>query len=321
MQLGIALDLGSTQPVRPQLDQVCRLLEVAEEAGLTSVWLGESYHRRPEAFHLPAAPMVLAHLSARTSLRLGTAVLLARAHDPARLAYEAALLDQMCCGRLSLGLALGGADLAARFGGARDAGSAGSWFESFVTQLRSAWDIRSENAGVAPLPLQPGGPPLLIGGRTSASAARAAHLGDGYYAATNYSDQLLASQASVYRAACGDGAPGTVAVTRFCLVADDAEQARCLAERHFATALDYYSARNAWLGPAGPVSPQLPLVGTPEDVTAALRGYATAGVTSVQLRVAPLGTPPEIAVRTLQLIGSRVVPDVPQRTTINGDGS
>ena len=330
MRLGVAVDLGSAAKVRPQVDRAARLLETAEENGLSSVWLGESYHVRPEPFHLPAVLMVLAHLAGRTGLPLGTAVLLARAYEPRRLAYEAALLDQLCGGRLTLGLALGNPDLVERFGVRTEGRRPAQWFESFVTTLRETWSAApaAEGTGpgaaggaaggqdpgqgpapVMPPPLRPGGPPLLLGGRTRAAVLRAATVGDGYYAATNYGDGLLAARAAEYREARA-GEPGEVAVTRLCLVSEDGEQARKEATRYFASVLDYYTRRRAWMGVDGPEEPALSLVGSPDEVAAALRRYAAAGVTSVQLRVAPYGTPPEVARRTLRMVGTAVLPEL-----------
>lgn len=67
MRVGLALDLGSDMaagPVAAQVRAVERLLRAAEAAGIDSVWLGESYHPRPESFHLPSPLLVLAHLAA-----------------------------------------------------------------------------------------------------------------------------------------------------------------------------------------------------------------------------------------------------------------
>ncbi|MFG1908354.1 LLM class flavin-dependent oxidoreductase [Kribbella sp. NPDC048928] len=297
MRLGVALDLGSTAAVRPQLDAAARLLEVAEGNGLSSAWIGESYHQRPEVFHLPGSLLVLSHLAGRTDLRLGTAVLLARAYHPRRLAYETALLDQLCRGRLSVGIALGAPELAERLGVAGPTSSAAAWFESFVDSLRTAWT----DGSIAPSPVQASGPALLLGGRTPAAATRAARLGDGYYAATNYGDSLLAERAAGYWAARGER-PGQVAVTRFCLIAPDTRTAREQAAAYFSPAIAYYTERQVWQGDA--------LVGSPADVVAELRQYANAGVTAVQLRVAPYGTPPEVARRTLDLVGSEVLPSL-----------
>lgn len=305
MQVGVAVDLGSVDPVRGQLDAASRLIEVAEVNGISSVWLGESYHRQPEVFHLPAALLTLAHLAARTELPLGTAVLLARAYHPERLAHEAALVDQLCRGRLSVGIGLGGPDLPARFSTESPDRPVGQWFDDFIAALRAAWSAEK----VAPVPVQPEGPSLLIGGRTAAAARRAARVGDGYYAATNYGDSLLAERASTYWSHRGD-APGTVAVTRMCLIAPEARQAADLAAAHFAAVLGYYTDRGAWHDTSDSAGPPMGLVGSPADVVRTLRRYAAAGVTSVQLRIAPVGMPPEVSRRTLELFGSAVRPEI-----------
>jgi alkanesulfonate monooxygenase SsuD/methylene tetrahydromethanopterin reductase-like flavin-dependent oxidoreductase (luciferase family) len=150
---------------------------------------------------------------------------------------------------------------------------------------------------------------MFLGGRTRAAALRAATLGDGYYAATNYGDGLLAARAAEYWDARGE-AGGEVAVTRLCLVTEDAAGAQEAAARYFASVVGYYTGRRAWMGPDGPETPRFPLVGTPAEVVAALRRYAASGVTSVQLRVAPYGTPPEVARRSLELVGKAVLPEL-----------
>ncbi|GAB3462719.1 LLM class flavin-dependent oxidoreductase [Actinophytocola sediminis] len=287
MRLGLALDLGSAAPVAEQVAAALPLLRTAEESGVDTVWLGESYHRKPEPFHLPATLIVLAHLAAHTSLRLGTGVLLLRAYDPARLGYETALVDQLCGGRLSVGVGLGPAELGTRFAGGTD-------MDAALRALRAAWD-----GGVVPGPVSPGGPRLLVGGGTTASVRRAAELGDGYYAATNYSDRLLARQAMAYRER---GAEGEVVANRMCLIHPDADTARTLAARHLSPVLDYYSSRGLWKSTPDDPTPEIPsLIGTPADVASALRRYADLGVTTVNLRVTPHGTPPDVARRTIEL--------------------
>ncbi|MFI7672140.1 LLM class flavin-dependent oxidoreductase [Actinophytocola sp. NPDC049390] len=288
MRLGLALDLGSAAPVADQVAGALPLLRAAEESGVDTVWVGESYHRAPQPFHLPAALIVLAHLSAHTTLRLGTGVLLLRAYDPVRLGYETALVDQLSGGRLSVGLGLGPAELGERFGG-------GTTMTAALRALRSAWD-----GGAVPGPVST--PRLLVGGGTAASARRAAELADGYYAATNYSDRLLAHQAAAYR---DHGATGDVVANRLCLIHEDGATARALAARYLSPVLDYYSGRGLWKStPDDPAPGVSALVGTPADVATALHRYADAGVTAVNLRVAPHGTPCDVARRTIELAAS-----------------
>jgi alkanesulfonate monooxygenase SsuD/methylene tetrahydromethanopterin reductase-like flavin-dependent oxidoreductase (luciferase family) len=291
VRLGLALDLGSAAPVAGQVSTALPLLRTAEAAGIGTVWVGEGYHRTPEPFHLPAALVVLSHLAARTTLRLGTGVLLLRAYDPVRLGYETALVDQLSGGRLTVGVGLGPAELGTRFGG----GAARP--DSTLEQLRAAW-----SRDAVPQPVSPGGPRLLVGGATAASARRAAELADGWCAATNYSDRLLARQATAYR---DRGGTGDVVANRLCLVHPDGDTARALADRYFAPVVEYYSRRGLWRStPDDPAPDPAALVGTPAEVAADLRRYADLGVTELNLRVAPFGTPPEVARRTLELASS-----------------
>lgn len=312
MRLGIALDLSSREPVRPQVDRAVTMLAHAERLGFDSAWVGESYHTAAQPFHLPAVLMVLGHLAGRTSLALGSAVLLLRAYSPEKLAYEAALLDQLCGGKLTLGLGLGTPEVAQRVG-LPAAGPAGAAFDAALKLLRQAWsaDAGTGSPVAIPPPVQRGGPRILVGGKVAASARRAATLADGFYGATNYCDDLLFKQSAAYwshRGVRPGGAGGVVATTRFCVVHEDAVIARELAARHLRAATDYYTERGLWLGADGPTELELPMVGTPDEIDATLARYARAGVTSVQLRVAPFGMPPEVARHTLDLVGRYVLP-------------
>ncbi|MEV6637266.1 LLM class flavin-dependent oxidoreductase [Actinoplanes sp. NPDC051470] len=303
MRLGVALDLSSQEPVRPQMDRTVRMLARAEQHGFDSAWVGESYHAASQPFHLPSALVVLGHLAGRTSLALGSAVLLLRAYSPRKLAYEAALLDQLCGGKLTLGLGLGGPEVAQRVG-LPASGPAGAAFDATLKLLRDAW-----SAEVAiPPPVQRGGPQILVGGKVPASARRAATLADGFYGATNYCDDLLIKQSAAYWSCRGETG-GAVATTRFCVVHEDAATARELAARHLKAATDYYTERGSWMGADGPAELELPMVGTPDEIDATIARYVRAGVTSVQLRVAPFGTPPDVARHTLDLVGRHVLPN------------
>jgi alkanesulfonate monooxygenase SsuD/methylene tetrahydromethanopterin reductase-like flavin-dependent oxidoreductase (luciferase family) len=151
----------------------------------------------------------------------------------------------------------------------------------------------------------------------AASARRAATLADGFYGATNYRDDLLLRQAEAFRSHREDGA---IPTTRHSIEHEGAGTPQQLAAGHRMPATDYYTARDAWMGADGPGGPEMALVGTPEQVHAAIGRYVRAGVTSVQLRVAPAGTPPDVAQHTLDLVGAQVLPHWHDTTThLEGD--
>jgi alkanesulfonate monooxygenase SsuD/methylene tetrahydromethanopterin reductase-like flavin-dependent oxidoreductase (luciferase family) len=87
-------------------DRVFRMAERVEEAGLDSVWVGDSLVAKPRLEPLST----LGALAARTSrVRLGTAVLLAALRHPVLLAQTMQSVDLISGGRLIVGAGVGGA--------------------------------------------------------------------------------------------------------------------------------------------------------------------------------------------------------------------
>lgn len=312
------------------LDEYESLLEPAERLGFSSIWAGESYPTAAGGFHLPSPFLALASLARRTTLKIGTGVILLPAWHPLRLAYDAAVLDQIAGGRLILGVGAGSPKLRVRFGAERT--NLGEWLDEMLAALKALWSgapgfngahITIED-GIRPRPSQPQGPPLWVGGGVPRAARRAATLGDGWYASTQYRLEEIRVQASRYRQALvGDADRGVVAVNRITFVAEDSAQAWQQATPYVANLLRKYVIigalrdADALLGPSGDqpevlrhAARDICLIGSPDEVAAELGRYAEAGVTHVQLRVAPSDMPIELIERTVSLVGKRVLPDV-----------
>jgi alkanesulfonate monooxygenase SsuD/methylene tetrahydromethanopterin reductase-like flavin-dependent oxidoreductase (luciferase family) len=110
-------------------------------------------------------------------VRLVTAVLLAPLRtNTALLAKQAATIDSLSGGRLVLGLGVGirEDDFSASDA---DYHHRGRFFDRQLEEMRAIW--RGE-ASIGPRPGRPGGPELLIGGRSDAAIRRAARLGVGW---------------------------------------------------------------------------------------------------------------------------------------------
>ena len=88
------------------IDKILDMAETAEQAGVESVWVGDSLTAKPRLEPLT----VLAAVAARTRrVRLGTGVMLGALRHPVLLSHAAATVDLISEGRLVLGMGVGGA--------------------------------------------------------------------------------------------------------------------------------------------------------------------------------------------------------------------
>jgi alkanesulfonate monooxygenase SsuD/methylene tetrahydromethanopterin reductase-like flavin-dependent oxidoreductase (luciferase family) len=110
-----------------------------------------------------------------TRARLVTMVVIGPLRNTALLAKQAASLDLLSAGRLTLGLAIGARTDDYRALGV-DPGGRGRHLGEQLAELRELW----EKGEVGPEPVQPGGPPLLAGGLSGEAFARMARGADGY---------------------------------------------------------------------------------------------------------------------------------------------
>jgi alkanesulfonate monooxygenase SsuD/methylene tetrahydromethanopterin reductase-like flavin-dependent oxidoreductase (luciferase family) len=110
-----------------------------------------------------------------TRARLVTMVVIGPLRNTALLAKQAASLDLLSAGRLTLGLAIGARSDDYQALGVDPAGR-GRRLGEQLAELRSIW----EQGEVGPEPVQPGGPPLLAGGMSGEAFARMARSADGY---------------------------------------------------------------------------------------------------------------------------------------------
>jgi alkanesulfonate monooxygenase SsuD/methylene tetrahydromethanopterin reductase-like flavin-dependent oxidoreductase (luciferase family) len=148
------------------------LCEEADRLGIHSLWFTE--HHKFDDGYLSQPLTFAAAVAARTSrARIGTAVLVAPLHHPARLAEEAALVDLISNGRLEIGLGAGYRKPEYELYGASMDGRYGQT-DAQIRTLRSLWG----DGGVTPQPVQH--PiPLWLGYLGPQGAGRAGRLGTG----------------------------------------------------------------------------------------------------------------------------------------------
>jgi probable F420-dependent oxidoreductase len=207
------LPSGSSRTFAEEYRDTVELVRLAEDVGFDSAWVSE--HHGSSDGYLPSLLVLLAALAAATDrIALGTGVILTPLHDPIRLAEDAAVVDQLSGGRLTVGLGLGWREEEFRM--------LRIPFEERLARhvdtigiLRKAWTgerfsfdggvFRYDQVRVTPPPAQPGGPPILLGGYVASALRRAGELGDGHITDADDASALQASIAAVDAAASAAG--------------------------------------------------------------------------------------------------------------------
>jgi alkanesulfonate monooxygenase SsuD/methylene tetrahydromethanopterin reductase-like flavin-dependent oxidoreductase (luciferase family) len=209
-------------------------------------------------------------------VRLLTSVLLAPLRKTAILAKEAASLDVLSGGRLTLGLGIGGRGDDFEVCGV-DIHTRGKRFAEQLALMYRIWagEPVSDTVGpIGPTPVQPGGPPILIGGYAAESLRRLARWGAGYIAGGTPPQMAQQAYAQVERVWAGAGRAGKpyfACGTYFALGPD-------AAERGAAYIRDYYG----FLGPMGETMAGA-LPSTPEAMRSLIKAYEDVGADELLL--------------------------------------
>jgi alkanesulfonate monooxygenase SsuD/methylene tetrahydromethanopterin reductase-like flavin-dependent oxidoreductase (luciferase family) len=210
------------------------------------------------------ALMTLAAAGAVTRrVRLVTSILISPLRETASLAKQIATLDVLSGGRVTLGLATGARQDDYEVSETPYAGR-GERLTRQVETLRAVW----ADGDIGPAPVQPGGPPIVIGGLAGPAYARMAALGDGYIHAGG-PPRAFARAVEEARSAWADagrpGEPETWGMAYFAFGAEAEDAGR-------AYLLDYYAFTGAF---ARRIADGL--LATALDVRELLQGYAEAG--------------------------------------------
>jgi alkanesulfonate monooxygenase SsuD/methylene tetrahydromethanopterin reductase-like flavin-dependent oxidoreductase (luciferase family) len=331
-KLGLVYDLRMPgMPARERAGQYRTCLEQAawaDRVGIGRVSLRE-HHSSPDGY-LPSPVTLAAGVAAVTSsLTILLQALVVTLYDPVRVAEDLSVLDLMSAGRLAV---MAGAGYDARehamFG--RDFAQRPRQMEQAIGVLRRAWtgeafEFDGRPVRVTPLPFQPSGPPLLLGGASRAAARRAAAIADGYLPIRDqgyqdYRDAVIA---------LGRPDPGPLGKSApfFVWVADDPERAwheigpYCLHETNAYGALAQAAGLNTGFVPYDDLdalrcSGEYPIL-TPQECVSLCDSLGDDG----KLTIAPLvgGMHPDLSWQCLELIEAKVLPHVRSRPSLPGD--
>jgi probable F420-dependent oxidoreductase len=226
MRLGLhALGIGAGAQ-RPVIDIVAT---AAEAAGFATLWAGEhvvmvdqSASRYPYAadgqIAVPSTadwldPMVCLSFAAAATSTIGvaTGVLLLPEHNPVIVAKQAASLDRLSDGRLTLGVGIGWS---------REEFNAlgvpfhrrGARTREYVAAMRAIWRddvasfdgefVRFDRIRVNPKPVRDTGIPVVLGGNSDAALRRVAAWADGWYGFYLTDVDSVTERVSFLRARC-----------------------------------------------------------------------------------------------------------------------
>jgi alkanesulfonate monooxygenase SsuD/methylene tetrahydromethanopterin reductase-like flavin-dependent oxidoreductase (luciferase family) len=173
-ELGNSMKIGIGLPTAipgREPEMVVAWAQRAEAAGFSS--LGVLDRVGYDALEPLAALAAAAAVTSTT--RLVSMVVIGPLHNTELLARQAATVDAISGGRLTLGLGVGARTDDYRFAGV-DPRHRGEALTNQLARLRDCW----EDGEVGPVPISKGGPDLLVGGSSGPALLRMARLADGY---------------------------------------------------------------------------------------------------------------------------------------------
>ena len=177
MDIGIGIPNTVPGTTGPQILEWARRAEAAGFSSLGTIG-AVSYPGYEELTVFAAAGAVTERI------RFLSNVLIAPARSTAELAKQAASVDQLTGGRLTLGLGIGWRPTDFQLTG-REFASRGRLFDDQLRALQTAWagePLEEGTRPVGPSPVQQPGVPLLIGGTVDASVRRVVEFGSGWTA-------------------------------------------------------------------------------------------------------------------------------------------
>lgn len=203
-------------------------------------------------------------------VRLVTTVLLGPVRETTLLAKQAASLDALAEGRLTLGLGIGARedDFAATSSAFH---TRGRRFDRQLETLERIWTGQALSADVGPIgpaPVQAGGPEVLLGGYSPAAIKRLARRGHGFMAGggdPQLADRFFRLTETAWREAGRSGQPRLVGCGYFALGERAAERGATSIEAYYSFAPER----------AQRIASTLP--SSPEQVRAIMRAYQDTG--------------------------------------------
>ena len=306
-------------PAAARVGEMLEQVRLARDLGYDSVWM--VHHYLIDFLSFQPVPMLGRIAAEAGEMAIGTAIYVLPLQHPVEVAENFATLDALSGGRLILGLAQGYREEEFRAMGIPRKEKAGR-FEEGVALLTRLWtedavDFRGryyqvERATLAIQPAQKPRPPIWIGATVEAGIARAAGLGDAWMIGPGIELPKIRAQLDVYRAALRDldkSADREYPIFREVLVGSADGEARRQARQYLHAKYEAYFQWGYVRTTFEDVVRDAFIVGDPPGCIRAIQRYRDElGVTYLLARVQWPGTPQAVALRSLRLLGEKVLP-------------
>lgn len=305
MKLRIGLSLGGWPFQEDRASAFFEFIEECDRLGIDSLWFPD---RVVGSARILEPVVVMAALAAKSKkMKFGTNALVLSVRHPVVLAKELATLDFLSNGRVLLSVGLGQEDPLEYQAVGVEKQERGRRTDEAILVLRSLWSERKasfqgryysfQGVSIEPRPIQKGGPPIWIGGRSEAALKRAGRLGDGWLPSSITPEESGRGIESIRRYA--------------------AEAGRNIPEDHYGVSIPYtigdHREEAARLVPPSynprrreDVPPEAYSVfGTAEDIIRRIEEYGKVGVTKFVLRpvCSPEAWPSQVERLAREVIG------------------
>jgi alkanesulfonate monooxygenase SsuD/methylene tetrahydromethanopterin reductase-like flavin-dependent oxidoreductase (luciferase family) len=330
VKIGLAISpgFGVDQSPHDQMRERVDLVRAAREAGFSSIAMGEHYLAAPYPYfqNIP----LLARLAAEADGLDVYGVVVLSLHHPVEVAEQVATLDIICGGRFRLVVGMGWRQTEFQIFRVPREHRVRHFLEQ-IALIRKCWTEREFTFDgefyqipepVSSLrPLQPGGPPILLGPSSEPMARRMARVGDGWMGSGHTTWAGMETIVDAYHAELtrlGKPVPPEHCVIRHVYVARD----RATALRDAAPFIaEYYRQFGGWglfrdISTTGGEPPDVDAVlrgrvvlGDPDEVAAELRRYhARFGVDHFVCRIGWQGMDNRLIAESIRLCGTEVLP-------------
>ena len=278
----------------------------AEAMGLDSVWASENtFSSGPKTDPFVALG---AFAAVTTKPLLGTSVVRLPLRSPIAMAKACACVDRFSRGRFVFGVGVGGENLEEFEASGIDVHRRGARTDECLKIFKELWTsdcatfkgrfFQFENINQEPKPVQPGGPPIWVGGRSEAAIRRVIRYGHGFlpylFSPTRYKKTGERLEELAHEMGRDNDA-----ITRACLLfmCIDDDEGAALRKMRATCGADYHLTEEQ-MG-------RLCVFGPPRRCIEALEAYVEAGL---QHAVIAFGCPLGEVRRQLERLGTEVVP-------------